>query len=211
MRSSRAGEVGTAQPIDYGCLLKQCGGELGRALADPEGVHELACLLHCDKNDLACQVRGINPGGTCRLRGVDSFMPCPFYMVVQMRCGDLYERDVLRDFHTCAISTHQYASCPLPPSPHPSCPTTHHRLYKNPRSYTFCVRKIRCVPQRVEPGPVSVPPPSALVTSLNLQDLSGKWWVIRGFLKAMSSQTLTAVCAVVEVMHRSLLTRRNHN
>lgn len=29
-------------------------------------------------------------------------------MVGQMRCGDMYEEDVLKDFHACAISRHQY-------------------------------------------------------------------------------------------------------
>lgn len=32
-----------------------------------------------------------------------------------MRCGDMYEEDVLKDFHACAISRHQY----VPWSPHP--------------------------------------------------------------------------------------------
>lgn len=43
--------------IDYGCLLGRCGKELGQALLDPRGMHELACLVTCGPSDLACQVR----------------------------------------------------------------------------------------------------------------------------------------------------------
>lgn len=64
--------------IDYGCLFSQCGRELGGALLDPRGLHELVCLTHCGPSDIACQ----------------------------MKCGDMYKDDVLNTFHTCAISRH---------------------------------------------------------------------------------------------------------
>jgi hypothetical protein len=47
-----------AARVDYSCLLTQCGRELGEAMADYRGLHELACLVTCGQADLACQVRG---------------------------------------------------------------------------------------------------------------------------------------------------------
>lgn len=49
--------------IDYACLLGRCGRELGQALLDPRGMHELACLVTCGPSDLACQVRNLESMG----------------------------------------------------------------------------------------------------------------------------------------------------
>ncbi len=60
LNSGGKGAATTAGPqpgIDYGCLLGRCGRELGEALLDPRGLHELACLVTCGPSDLACQVR----------------------------------------------------------------------------------------------------------------------------------------------------------
>lgn len=54
-----SGAAGGGGRIDYGCLLGRCGKELGGALLDPRGVHELACLVTCGPSDLACQVGGL--------------------------------------------------------------------------------------------------------------------------------------------------------
>lgn len=42
------------------------------------------------------------------------------------------------------------------------------------------LRACRCVPQRVEPGPLQLPQPSAMVPDLPLERLSGRWYITHG-------------------------------
>ncbi|CAM9804643.1 unnamed protein product [Phaeothamnion confervicola] len=64
--------------IDYACIASKCGGAVVAAARDQRALHELTCLSSCGIDDIACQ----------------------------MRCGDMYEQDVLRNFHVCAIAEH---------------------------------------------------------------------------------------------------------
>jgi len=74
--------VAAADTVKIGaCLLKNCQLELGRCLLDPKCLANIICLNTC--NDKADEVG------------------------CQIRCGDLFENEVVGQFNACALSKKQ--------------------------------------------------------------------------------------------------------
>lgn len=74
--------VAAADTIKIGaCLLQKCQLELARCILDPKCLANIICLNTC--NDKADEVG------------------------CQIRCGDLFENDVVGQFNACALSKKQ--------------------------------------------------------------------------------------------------------
>ncbi|CEM35152.1 unnamed protein product [Vitrella brassicaformis CCMP3155] len=130
--------LSTRSSVDYYGLLTKCGGPLLRAMSDRRGLHEFVCLMKCGMDDIACQ----------------------------MRCGDLYEEDVLKEFHICAISEHQVI--PQRIDRH----AAEGRVRDDQGKSEQVARQL--------PGASEVDRRIPVVAALEPAALQGEWWVVYG-------------------------------
>lgn len=87
--------------------------ELAKCVANPSCAANVACLQTCNNrpDETECQVisrvSSVLEESTLLLGG-NSFgseqFRCPFFLFLQIRCGDLFENSVVDEFNECAVS-----------------------------------------------------------------------------------------------------------